>query len=58
VFAALASTGDPIDAAGIAGGFRKTRNLENTITSVLASLARLGHVAIKDGKRFEIRRTT
>ena len=34
----------------------ETKNLEKTIAGVLASLARLGHVATKDGKTFEIRR--
>jgi len=56
VFAALASAGGPTDAVAITASFRKTRNLERTISSVLASLARLGHVATKDGKTFEIRR--
>jgi len=57
VFAALASARGPTDAAGIASGFRKTKTLEQTITGVLASLARLGHVSTRDGKSFEIRRT-
>jgi hypothetical protein len=46
----------PVDAAGIAANFRKTRTLEETISNVLESLYRLGHVSIKDGKTFEIRR--
>jgi hypothetical protein len=57
VFAALASASAPTDMVTIAARFRKTKNLERTISSVLASLARLGHVATKDGKTFEIRRT-
>lgn len=56
VFAALASASGPADADAIATGFRKTKNLEKTISGVLASLARLGHVAARDGDRFEIRR--
>jgi hypothetical protein len=56
VFAALASAGRPTDAASIATRFRKTRDLEHTIFTVLASLARLGHVVTKDGKTFEIQR--
>ena len=43
-------------AASIAGSVRKTRNLEETISNVLDSLYRLGHVSSKDGKSFEIRR--
>jgi hypothetical protein len=57
VFAALASANAPTDAITIAARYRRTRNLERTVSSVLASLARLGHVATKDGKTFEIRRT-
>jgi hypothetical protein len=56
VFAALASAGGPTDAAAIAASFRKTKALENMISDMLASLARLGHVSTKDGKSFEIRR--
>lgn len=56
VFAMLASATTPKDAASIAGEFRKIKNLESMIASVLASLARLGHVSTKDGKSFEIRR--
>lgn len=56
VFAALASVDAPLDAAAIAAGFRKTKNLANTIAGVLASLARLGHVATNDGRSFAIRR--
>ncbi len=56
VFSLLASARGPVDAASIAGNFRKTRNLEATITNVLESLLRLGHVSSKDGKTFEIRR--
>jgi hypothetical protein len=46
----------PIDAADIAASFRKTRSLEGTISNVLESPLRLGHVFSKDGKTFEIRR--
>jgi hypothetical protein len=56
VFATLASASAPTDAVTIAARYRRTRNLERTISSVLESLARLGHVATKDGKTFEIRR--
>jgi hypothetical protein len=56
VFAALASATAPLDAAAIAAGYRKTKNLEATIAGVLNSLARLGHVASRAGGRFEIRR--
>lgn len=56
VFAALAATSGPADVAKIAEHFRKSKNLEKQIGAVLASLARLGHIATKDGKHFEIRR--
>jgi hypothetical protein len=58
VFAALALAlaSEPLDAEAIAASFRRSRSLSRTISSVLASLARLGHVATKDGMRFEIRR--
>ena len=56
VFAALTSARQPIEASAIAAGFRKTKNLEQTVEDVLGSLARLGHVATRDGKNFEIRR--
>jgi len=55
VFAALAQAARPIDAAAIAAQFRKTKTSETKITSVLASLARLGHV-VTDGKTFALRR--
>jgi hypothetical protein len=56
VFAALAGAGVPLDASAVASGFRKSKNLEKNIASVLASLARLGHVTTRDGKVFELRR--
>ena len=56
VFAALHAAEGPTDAAAIANDFRKSKNLEKNIAGVLASLARLGHVATKDGKTFEIKR--
>lgn len=56
VFGLLAAARGPVDAAGIAANFRRTRNLEETICNVLESLHRLGHVLSKDGKTFEIRR--
>jgi restriction-modification enzyme MmeI-like protein len=56
VFAALASASAPTDVGTIAARYRRTRNLERTISSVLASLARLGHVTTKDGKTFEFQR--
>jgi tripartite-type tricarboxylate transporter receptor subunit TctC len=56
VFAALASAKGPIDVAGIAAGFRRTKALEPAIEGVLTSLARLGHAVTRDGRSFEIRR--
>jgi hypothetical protein len=56
VFAALAASYGPTNVAAIAAGFHKTKNLEKTIAGVLASLARLGHVATTDGKTFALRR--
>ena len=56
VFAALASADGPTDAVTIAARFRRIKDLEGTISGVLASLARLGHVVTKDGKTFEIQR--
>lgn len=56
VFAMLAATSGPADVATIAGQFKKSKNLEKQIGAVLASLARLGHITTKDGKRFEIKR--
>jgi hypothetical protein len=56
VFAVLAGTHQPIDAGSIAATFRKTKNLQKSVESVLGSLSRLGHVATKDGRSFEIRR--
>ncbi|HEY5306641.1 MAG TPA: type IIL restriction-modification enzyme MmeI [Pseudolabrys sp.] len=56
VFAALAAASAPVAVSDIASAFRKSKNLEKNIGEVLASLARLGHVATKDGKSFEIRR--
>jgi hypothetical protein len=47
----------PMDASAIAARFRRTKSSVSTISDVLASLARLGHVSTKDGKSFEIRRT-
>lgn len=41
----------------IAAGYRRTKTLEKSITDVLESLARLGHVATRDGRTFEIRRS-
>jgi hypothetical protein len=55
VFAALASATTPIDTEAIAACYRRTKNLERSISNVLASLARLGHVTTTDGKSFEIR---
>jgi hypothetical protein len=56
VFAALAAASGTVTVSDIASGFRKSKNLEKNVGEVLASLARLGHVATKDGKSFEIRR--
>ncbi len=55
VFAALASAKNAITVGDIAGSYRKTKNLEKNIAEVLGSLARLGHVATRDG-RYELRR--
>jgi hypothetical protein len=56
VFAALASAREPIDAKTIAASFRSGGRASKKIEAVLASLARLGHVATRDGRVFEIRR--
>jgi hypothetical protein len=56
VFAALAAATGPVTVRDIASGFKGSKNLEKNVGEVLASLARLGHVATKDGKSFEIRR--
>ncbi len=57
VFAALAAATEPLDAATIASGFRKGKNVEKQIGAVLMSLARLGHVASTNaGSKFAIRR--
>jgi hypothetical protein len=52
----LAAASGAVTVNDIAAGFRKSKNLEKNVGEVLASLARLGHVATKDGKSFEIRR--
>jgi hypothetical protein len=57
VFASLAAARGPSDVASIAASYRKTKNLEDTISDVLGSLTRLGHVATRDGNTFEIRRS-
>ena len=56
VFAALATASEPLDANGLAAQFKRTRTTEKKIGEVLASLARLGYVTSKDGKRFALRR--
>lgn len=56
VFAALATAKGAVTVGDIAAEFRKSKNLEKYIGEVLASLARLGHVATKDGKSFELKR--
>ncbi len=57
VFAALAASTAPLDAATVASGFRQGRRVEKQIAAVLTSLARLGHVAVANGgEKFEIRR--
>ncbi|MBZ0218046.1 MAG: hypothetical protein K8F25_15930, partial [Fimbriimonadaceae bacterium] len=56
VFSALARSDGAMTVAEIAADYRKTKNLEKAISDVLASLARLGHVATKDGRKFEIKR--
>jgi hypothetical protein len=55
VYAALAAASGPLDAKAIAVQCRKTKTSEGKIGGVLASLARLGHVAT-DGKTFTLRR--
>jgi hypothetical protein len=56
VFAALVAAGGAVTVSDIAESFRKSKNLEKNIADVLASLARLAHVATRDGKTFEVRR--
>jgi hypothetical protein len=57
VFSALAAATAPLDAAAIAIGFRKGKNVQRQINDVLLSLARLGHVAPSEGgTKFVIRR--
>jgi hypothetical protein len=56
VFAALLSSGSPLDARTIAKTFRQGARVEPTIARVLASLARLGHVHTADGRSFALRR--
>ena len=52
----MAAASGPVTVGDIASGFKSSKNLEKNVGEVLASLARLGHVATKDGTRFEIRR--
>jgi hypothetical protein len=56
VFAALAAGSGAVTVKDIAAEFRGSKNLEKNVGEVLASLARLGHVATKDGKTFAIKR--
>jgi hypothetical protein len=56
VFAAMAGASGPVSVSDIAAGFRGSKNLEKNVGAVLTSLVRLGHVATKDGRTFEIRR--
>ncbi len=56
IFAALALAREPLDAKGLAAGFKRTRTTEKKVGEVLASLARLGYVASEDGKTFVLRR--
>lgn len=56
VFAALAAAGGPLDAAGLAAQFKRTKTTEKKAGEVLASLARLGYVTSEDGKAFALRR--
>jgi hypothetical protein len=56
VFAVLAAARGPTDAGTIASRYRRSKTLERTISDVLDSLARLGHVTTRDGTTFEIRR--
>lgn len=51
VMAALAGAPGPLDAAAIAAGFRKSRNLEQRVGAVLAALSRLGFLTTADGGR-------
>ena len=57
VFATLATANGAIDARGLADRFRNNKTAEKKIGSVLASLARLGYVASRDGRTFALRRT-
>jgi hypothetical protein len=56
VFAALSNADRPLDAAGLAAQFKRTRTTEKKVGEVLASLARLGYVTSDDGKTFALRR--
>jgi hypothetical protein len=56
VFAALAASGGPLDAKGLAEQFKRTKTTEKKAGEVLASLARLGYVTSEDGKTFALRR--
>jgi hypothetical protein len=51
-----AASSGPFTVNDIASQFRRSKNLEKNVGEVVASLARLGHPATKDGKSFEIRR--
>jgi hypothetical protein len=56
VFAALNAANGPLDAAGLAAQFKRTKTTEKRVGDVLASLARLGYVTSDDGKMFALRR--
>ena len=56
VFAALVASSKPVDATAMATTFRQGKRVEKKITAVLQSLARLGHVATRDGRSFVIHR--
>ena len=55
VFAALASATVPLGVDEIVGQFKATKATRRQVAGVLASLARLGHVAT-DGKTYALRR--
>jgi hypothetical protein len=56
VFATLVASSKPVDATAIATTFRQGKRVEKKIAAVLQSLARLGHVATRDGRSFVIHR--
>jgi hypothetical protein len=57
VMAALANAARPVDASGLAAGFKQGRRVAPKIAAVLAALARMGFAASADGgAAFSLRR--